>query len=179
MSFKRYKFIVMLLPLLVACTPDAREREIDFTLLDVNGVNHRLADYRGKWVVVNFWATWCPPCLEEIPELEAFHAKHKDKDAVVLGINAEDIELANLKEFIDDYFITYPILIEGEPNKNFDPDMGLPRTYLISPEGEIATSHLGSVTGEAIEKFIRANTENYQQKSSVAPTWMPWKRHAG
>lgn len=65
-----------MIPIGIAAEPDYAPR-------DYKGVEHRLSDYRGKWVVMNFWATWCPPCLEEIPELAKFHAEHKDKDAVV------------------------------------------------------------------------------------------------
>lgn len=129
----------------------------DFILPDVQGVKHKLSDYRGKWVVVNYWATWCPPCLAEIPELEEFHVKHKDKDAVVLGVNLEDIDAASLRQFIDEYSITYTVLRgESENGIPFGPFYGLPSTYLISPAGEVATIHLGPVTRTAIEEFINS-----------------------
>ncbi|MEW6354159.1 MAG: TlpA disulfide reductase family protein [Pseudomonadota bacterium] len=140
----------------------------DFALPDVDGKLHKLSDYRGQWVVVNYWATWCPPCLEEIPDLEAFHAKHQGKGAVVLGVCMEDIDVKNLREFIDEHFITYTILRGSSKGESpLGPVRGLPSTYLISPEGEIAATHLGRVTGEAIEKFIAEKTLQRQRKAAL------------
>ena len=83
---------------------------VDFTLYDVDGKPRSLSEFRGKWVIVNYWATWCPPCLDEIPDLVEFHEKHKDKDAVVLGINFEEAGREHLLEFVDQHFMTYPVL---------------------------------------------------------------------
>ena len=87
---------------------------VDYSLPDVNGKKHSLADYKGKWVIVNYWATWCPPCQEEIPDLVEFHDRHKDDDAVVIGINFEDIGEEQLSAFVDSFLISYPIL-RSEP----------------------------------------------------------------
>ena len=70
---------------------------VEFGLPDLDGKLRRLSEFRGKWVLVNYWATWCPPCLEELPELEVFHVKHQYRDAVVIGVNLEDIDLARLR----------------------------------------------------------------------------------
>ncbi len=78
-----------------------------YTFTDVDGNPVKLADYHGKWVVVNYWATWCPPCLEEIPELVHFHDTHKDIDAVVLGINMDENASVSLSTFVDDNMISY------------------------------------------------------------------------
>jgi thiol-disulfide isomerase/thioredoxin len=127
----------------------------DVTLTDLAGEAHRIGDYRGKWVVVNYWATWCPPCLEEIPELVQFHEEHKDTDAVVLGVNSEDIAPERLRQFIDSFLVTYPV-IPSEPSASspFGPLPGLPITYVISPEGEVVARQLGGVTQAAIEEFM-------------------------
>ena len=129
---------------------------VDFKLPDVQGRQHSLSEHRGKWVVVNYWATWCPPCLEEIPDLVAFHERHKDKDAVVLGVNYEDIPEPQLQTFVDEYFISYPVLRNGDiqPAHERLAVGGLPTTYIISPEGVPVARQVGGITSADIEKFM-------------------------
>ncbi len=132
---------------------------MEFSLLDVQGATHNLSDYRGKWVVVNYWATWCPPCLTEIPELVDFHEDRKDKDAVVLGVNFEDISLNALKQFSEEYFMNFPVLrSKPGPDSALGPIPGLPTTYLVSPEGEVVARQVGPVTAELIADFIAQQT---------------------
>jgi thiol-disulfide isomerase/thioredoxin len=151
----KLRFLVVLCLILASCTGAAQP--VDFTLKDVNGVEHKLSDYRGKWVLVNYWATWCPPCLEEIPELVLFHEEHKDKDAVVLGVNFEDVKLKKLREFIDENFITYPVLLsKPAPSSALGPIPGLPTSYLVSPQGEVVAQQVGTVTMQSIEDFINS-----------------------
>ncbi len=134
---------------------------VDFALPDLDGREHRLADYRGKWVLVNYWATWCPPCLDELPELEVFYSNHKDTDAVVIGVNMEDIGTEELREFLEEQFISYPIL-RSPPLRATELGVvpGLPTSYLISPAGEVVARRVGPVTAKAMEAFI----EDYRQK---------------
>lgn len=147
------KYFVLLI-LLLSGLPAYAEK-VDFSLPDVNGVVHTLAEYRGKWVLVNYWATWCPPCLEEIPELVHFHEDHKEKDAIVLGVNYEKIDNKKLKLFIEENFVVYPVLTtEPGPKSVFGPISGLPTSFLISPEGELVAEQVGPVTVKSIEKFI-------------------------
>ena len=128
---------------------------VEFALPDLDGREHRLADYRGKWVLVNYWATWCPPCLEEMPELEIFHDAHKDEDAVVLGINTEGLPVERLRAFVEAQFVSYPILLE-RPGAHgaFGPVHAMPTSYLIDPQGEVVAKQVGTVTAEALERFI-------------------------
>lgn len=129
---------------------------VDFSLTGLDGRQHRLSDYRGKWVVVNYWATWCPPCLEEMPELVHFHERHKEKDAVVLGVNMEDIPAAELKRFVEENMVTYPILRSRSGMTALGPIPGLPTTYLVAPDGSVTASKLGALTAQDIEAFIAA-----------------------
>ena len=142
---------VLLLTLLVA----ANAALADFKLRDLNGHEQSLAEYRGKWVVVNYWATWCPPCLEEIPELILFYDKHKDKDAVVLGMNFEDVEKSALEHFVDENMISYPVVPKVDDKAAIGPIPGLPTTYLVAPDGRIVARRVGGVTADGIEKFMR------------------------
>ena len=128
---------------------------VDFTLNDVNGKPRSLSEFRGKWVIVNYWATWCPPCLDEIPDLVEFHEKHKDKDAVVLGISFEEVDPEYLQEFVDTHFMSYPVLsTDPVPVTPLGPVLGLPTTYIISPQGERVARQEGPITGAAIEAFL-------------------------
>ncbi len=135
---------------------------VDFTLPDLDGKARSLSEFRGKWVLVNYWATWCPPCLEELPDLEAFHDAHKEKDAVVIGVNMEKIPVKELRRFVEEQFLSFPIL-RGKPGWRtpLGPVRSLPTSYLIDPEGELVARQVGMVSGEMIEAFIR----NYERKA--------------
>jgi len=131
---------------------------VDFSINDIEGKTHKLSDYRGKWVVVNYWATWCPPCLEEIPDLSDFHDRHKDKDAVVLGINTETLTQQRLADFSDSYLISYPVLRgsnDASASYMLGPVPALPTTYIVSPSGRVMARQVGPLTGEMIESFMQ------------------------
>jgi len=128
---------------------------VDMELKKMDGSIDHLSQYKGKWVIVNYWATWCPPCVEEMPELQAFHDDHKDKDAVVIGINTENVSDEKLNAFLDDYFITYPSYVSKPVyNTALGPIQGLPTTFVISPKGNLEAKQTGGVTKEVIENFI-------------------------
>jgi len=156
----RQLIIVWLLsvaPLLTAMA----EGKIVFSLPDTRGKVHTLSQYAGKWVVVNYWATSCPPCIKEIPQLEAFHQRHKDHDAVVLGVDFEDISLTWLKDFMDSMSMSYPVL-RSDPSQRVTPFgavIVLPTTFIISPAGELLAHQAGAVTAADLEAFIKRKTE--------------------
>ena len=130
----------------------------ELELQGLDGRQHSLADYRGKWVLVNYWATWCPPCREELPELEVFYSNHKDT-AVVLGVNMEDIDTGKLRKFVEEQFLSFPILRGTRAAANaLGPVPGLPTTYLVTPAGEVVARQVGPVTAAGISRYI----ENYQ-----------------
>jgi thiol-disulfide isomerase/thioredoxin len=142
--------LVFGLPSAVFPSPDL------FALRDLDGREHRLSDYRGQWVLVNYWATWCPPCLEELPELEVFHSGSEGR-AVVLGVNMENIAEPRLRQFVEGQFLSFPVLpAGGEPRSHglVGPVDGLPTSYLITPAGDIVARQVGQVTANGIEAFI-------------------------
>lgn len=158
-----YRLILFLLSLLFASAVDAEP--VDFTLPDLDGKQRHLSEFRGKWVLVNYWATWCPPCLEELPELEIFHVEHQQRDAVVIGINLEEIELQRLREFVENQFLSFPILREKPgPRTALGAVPALPTSYLVSPEGELVARQIGMVDRVTIERFI----EGYRQRADSA-----------
>jgi thiol-disulfide isomerase/thioredoxin len=111
-----------------------------------DGKTFKLADYRDKWVVVNFWATWCAPCLKEIPDFNAF-AKSRP-DVQFIGLAYEEITQADMQAFLQKHPIDYPfaILDVYNPPADFETPRGLPMTVLIAPGGEVAKTFLGPVT---------------------------------
>lgn len=155
----------------------ARAEPIDFSLPDLDGKQRSLSEFRGKWVVLNYWATWCPPCLEEIPDLVAFHARHEDKDAVVVGLNFENIPSAQLKAFADQYFISYPVLLNGDMHPAHERLAvgGMPTSYIISPEGEPVARQIGTITVDQLETYIAkqqatraANKQSHNEHAEVS-----------
>jgi len=142
--------------LLLLLTLPLLAQAVDMPLTAVNGTKTNLNRYHGKWLVVNYWATWCPPCIVEMPELQSFHDENMDNNAMVVGINAENISQQRLQTFLDDYFITYPNFVSG-PTQQSELGLipGLPTTFLVTPGGEIVARQVGPVTREMIEQFIQ------------------------
>ncbi|MCG6866044.1 MAG: TlpA family protein disulfide reductase [Thiogranum sp.] len=140
---------------------------VDYSLPDLKGKMHSLAEYKGKWVIVNYWATWCPPCQEEIPDLVDFHDRHKGKDAVVLGINFEDIGDEQLQTFVDSFLISYPVLRSSPAATTpLGPIPGLPTTYIIDPDGSPVARQVGPVTGKQLDDYIAGKTAKRKGGSS-------------
>lgn len=128
--------------------------EFAFRLQDSDGKIHQLTDYKGKWVLVNFWATWCPPCLEEIPDLVALYENRND--IMVFGIAMEYSEVKTVLEFAKALAVTYPVVLGNRTIADqFDELSMLPSTYLFDPKGSPAARKVGLLTRAEIEAFIQ------------------------
>lgn len=144
---------------LLACGAGIASASKDAPALSVTttaGETFDLAAQRGKWVVVNFWATWCAPCLKEMPDFDAFDAARED--VVVIGLAFEEIDPAELKAFVAKRKVSYPIALVDvyEPPADFDVPRGLPTTYLIDPQGKLAEKFLGPITSADLSRAIAA-----------------------
>lgn len=104
---------------------------------DSHGNPIYLSDFHGKWIIVNYWATWCPPCLKELPALNALYANHHDK-LVVLGVNFDGLPSADIDNFSQKLHLTFPLL-SSFPLSKFDVKeiATLPTTLIITPEGKL------------------------------------------
>ena len=128
----------------------------DFTLSDSKGASIRLSDYKGKIVLLDFWATWCHGCNIEIPWYMEFQQKYKDKGLSVIGVAMDDDGWKSVRPFSDEKKINYIIVVGNEGlAKEYGVD-NLPVTLLIDRNGKIAASHSGMVEKEAFEKEIQA-----------------------
>jgi peroxiredoxin len=131
---------------------------LDFTLKDLNGADVRLADFKGKPLVVNFWATWCPPCLLETPELVELAEQYKSRGVTIIGISYDDAP-EQVKVFADQFKVTYPLLIGRDREDVFNAFRlkdGLPTSVFIRPDGTIARSLAGINTKEWFQEQIDA-----------------------
>lgn len=139
----------------------AQTQALDYALPDLAGQTHSLDQYRGKWVIVNYWATWCGTCRKELPDLKALHDKYQGSDIVVVGINFEAIDAQSLKDFVAAQAIPYPVL-RSEPLREtpLGPVPALPTTYILDPNGKPVAGEIGLVSRQAIEAYIAAQREH-------------------
>ncbi|QWP78859.1 TlpA family protein disulfide reductase [Lysobacter sp. K5869] len=135
--------------------PPAAANDVpELRIATLDGKTYDLAEHRGKWVVVNFWATWCAPCIKEMPELSALDAMREHIE--VIGLAYEEIDKADMQAFLKKHPVSYPIAVVDvtDPPKSFDTPKGLPMTYLIGPDGKVAEKFLGPVDAKKLEDAI-------------------------
>ena len=134
---------------------DAARQNADFNLKDTEGAAWHLQDLHGKVVLVNFWATWCPPCRKEMPDLQALFDKYKDRGLIVLSISDE--EAAKVTPFIDQQNITYPVILDpgDKVHELFHVD-GIPKTFVYNRDGAIVAQSIDMRTRGQFEEMLAA-----------------------
>ena len=129
-------------------------RAPDFTLEALDGSKVSLQDYRGKVVLVNFWATWCPPCRAEIPDIEAAFEARQDDGFIVLGVNVEETR-ETVAPFVDEFEMSYPVLLDesGRLLQTYRA-IGLPMSVIVDQDGMIHARHIGFLTAADLDRYL-------------------------
>jgi peroxiredoxin len=138
------------------CNVTRKKANLNFTVKDINGKDVRLSQYKGKVVLLNFWATWCKPCRVEIPALTALYRDYKDDGFVVLGVSV-DSEVAAIKPFARVMKINYPVLIGAgheDLSAAFGPFLGFPTSVLVKRDGAICVRQVGMLSRSQLEQQI-------------------------
>ena len=127
----------------------------DWLLRDMAGHTHQLSNYRGQWVVVNYWAPWCPPCLEEMPELVAFYDAHAKQQVMVLGVAVQYENERSVKTFVEDMLVSYPIILGEAQSKPIVRPEVLPTTYVYAPDGSLYKVKRGALSKQWLENLLK------------------------
>lgn len=129
----------------------------EFSLSDPSGKQHSVKEWQGKVLVINFWATWCPPCLKEMPEFTALQSQYTDKGLQFIGIALDETE--SVKEFIAGHKINYPILMGDDQGTQLAHQLGnvvdtVPFTVIVNKQGHIVERHMGELSGDELLKIV-------------------------
>lgn len=132
----------------------AGEKAIDFTLVDLNGKKVSLSDFKGKNVYLNFFATWCPPCKQEMPDIEKVYQEYKDKDLVVLAVDlGEDRD--TVKNFIDKNKYSFKVLLDSDQSVGEKYNISaIPVSYFIDRNGNVKAKRIGAMTKDEMKSYI-------------------------
>jgi thiol-disulfide isomerase/thioredoxin len=140
-----------------ACEANAKPANLDFAIKDLEGKDVKLSAYKGKVILLNFWATWCGPCKAEIPGFVELQDKYK-KDLVVIGYSVDDTA-DKARPFMTEYKMNYPVLLglgREDVQDAYGPIWGIPASFLISKDGKLCKRHMGIAPKETFEKEIKA-----------------------
>ncbi len=137
-------------------------RTPDFYLLD--GTGHRLSDYQGEWLLINFWAEWCAPCREEIPELNQLYRIAKQQNLTIIGISYDPLNNKEISNIVEIWGIEYPIIAsEPMPILPFKLPKSLPSNYIFNPDGDLVMKISGKQDQESLTKLLKSLKNKSQQ----------------
>ena len=125
------------------------------TLMDIQGISRSLADYRGQVLLVNLWATWCPPCKEEMPALQSFYEKHREEGFVVIAVNDGD-PTGDVLQFVKDYQLTFPVWLDPTyiATEQAFKTKNLPSSFVIDRNGVIRLQWVGGISRSMLDKYV-------------------------
>ena len=138
--------------------PSGDMANLDFTLKDMNGAEVKLASFKGKPLIINFWATWCGPCKAEIPALVELTDRYKKEQLTVLGVSVDDAP-EDLRKFAAEYKMNYPVLVglgQDTFQETYDAVVLIPVTWFIRPDGTVLRKHQGPATKEWFEAQVKS-----------------------
>jgi thiol-disulfide isomerase/thioredoxin len=146
---------VLFLGLLAGTAAAATAAKPTLVVTTLDGGSFDLSKQSGKWVIVNYWATWCSPCLKELPDISAYVTAHKETVAAI-GLDFEDTDKADVEKFLKTHPLSYPVaqVDVDNPPKDFDTPKGLPNTYIIAPDGHVAKAFTGPITAKNLDAVI-------------------------
>jgi len=127
----------------------------EVTLSDTQGVSRSLINYHGQVILVNLWATWCPPCKEEMPTLQSFYNKHKDEGFVIVAINDGD-PIPDVSQFVKDYQLTFPVWLDPGyyATEQAFKTLNLPSSYVIDRNGIVRLSWVGGISRKMLDQYV-------------------------
>jgi cytochrome c biogenesis protein CcmG/thiol:disulfide interchange protein DsbE len=134
----------------------ADEKAPDFSLQDINNKTVRLSDYEDDVIILNFFATWCPPCRSEIPDFIELVDEYGKKDFVIIGVSVDRGDAQTVREFAQGFNINYPVLLDdGQVSKTYGPISSIPTTFIIDKKGNIVEKIIGARSKTQFENMIK------------------------
>lgn len=137
-----------------------------FVLSDLTGASVNLSDFKGRIVILNFWATWCPPCREEMPHMQSFYEKNKENDIEIIAVNLTNMDDGQqaIEKFVQDYGLTFPVLLDenGDVGERYE-IMTIPTSYILDTEGRIFQKVVGPMNEQMMNEIVNSIRMNNKE----------------